>query len=176
MVPTARSPKRNQLEQMFYYSAAGQRDWRGDKWLSSTSARCGTMTMHAVPSRPTLWRAAIQSVSASNTYTCLVCTSIALRRWQRRLVDANPRGLIRGLIQSDGCRVINRIRHRKRDGAPEYQYVRYFFTNASADIRQLFSDACALAGVDSRPTRERLISVARRDSVALLDSFVGPKF
>jgi hypothetical protein len=61
------------------------------------------------------------------------------------------------------------------NGPKEYRYTRYFFTNASADIRRLFVEACQAIGVDCRPTTERNISVARRNSVAILDSFIGPK-
>jgi hypothetical protein len=53
--------------------------------------------------------------------------------------------------------------------------VRYQFTNASADIRAIFCDACDALGVDWRPMKERDISIARRASVAKLDAFIGPK-
>jgi hypothetical protein len=56
-----------------------------------------------------------------------------------------------------------------------YAYPRYNFSNASADIRQIFCDACDLLGIEWRVMNARNISVARRRSVALLDSFVGPK-
>jgi hypothetical protein len=54
-------------------------------------------------------------------------------------------------------------------------YPRYEFTNASADIRDIFTRACDAIGVEWRRSRPRVISVARRASVAILDSFVGPK-
>ena len=57
----------------------------------------------------------------------------------------------------------------------EYVYVRYFFSNASEDIRAIFTTACERVGVDCRPDGERNLSVARRDSVAILESFIGPK-
>lgn len=100
---------------------------------------------------------------------------IVLREWQLTLARRFPRDLIRGLVQSDGCRAINRVRRPSKDGTKEYQYVRYFFSNASPDIRSIFLDACAQIGVDCRRTTERVVSVARRDSVILLDSFIGPK-
>jgi hypothetical protein len=72
--------------------------------------------------------------------------------------------------------VTNRVRRPTRKGGHRsYQYPRYFFTNASEEIRALFSEACARIGVDCRRTTERNISIARRESVLLLDSFVGPK-
>jgi hypothetical protein len=100
---------------------------------------------------------------------------IALTNWQQHLVDAHPRDFLRGLIHSDGCRSVNLVRRTTLAGPKEYEYPRYFFSNASADIRKLFATTCALVGVDSRPTRERVISVARHDSVQLLDVFIGPK-
>lgn len=100
---------------------------------------------------------------------------IELEPWQRRLVRANPEALLRGLIHSDGCRALNRVRRPSRDGERLYVYPRYFFTNASPEIRALFSDACDTVGIRWRVTTERVISVARRDDVARLDAFIEPK-
>lgn len=61
------------------------------------------------------------------------------------------------------------------DRLKRYSYPRYFFTNHSADIRELFQWACGLIGVESRPNNAWNISVAKRQSVAILDSFIGPK-
>jgi hypothetical protein len=96
---------------------------------------------------------------------------IDLAGWQRTVVNDHPRQFLRGLIHSDGCRVMNRVHVRGR----WYAYPRYFFSNESADIRNLFGDACDLVGVEWRPNRRNSISVARRASVALLDEFIGPK-
>jgi hypothetical protein len=96
---------------------------------------------------------------------------IVLRSWQRALVARNPAAFLRGLIHSDGCRFINPIRH----GDKLYTYPRYNFSNASADIRELFCDTCDLLGIEWRVMNARNISVARRASVARLDEFVGPK-
>lgn len=49
------------------------------------------------------------------------------------------------------------------------------FTNASTDIQAIFTDALGALGVDWTQTTARDISVARRDDVAFLDTFVGPK-
>jgi hypothetical protein len=92
---------------------------------------------------------------------------IELADWQREIVNRDPRPLIRGLIHSDGCRVQNKSMGRL--------YTRYVFSNASADIRGIFCEACDQLGIAWRQPRERNISVARRESVALLDTFVGPK-
>lgn len=51
----------------------------------------------------------------------------------------------------------------------------YHFTNTSADIRRIFTDACDAIGVQWRNNNATNISIARRASVAILDSFVGPK-
>jgi hypothetical protein len=96
---------------------------------------------------------------------------IALVPWQQRIVDARPDQLVLGLIHSDGSRHINRIKHPKRT----YEYVRYEFTNRSDDIKRIFCDACDALGVQWRVMNRDSISVARRDSVAKLDQFVGPK-
>jgi hypothetical protein len=96
---------------------------------------------------------------------------IVLEPWQRELVEKDPRGLIRGLIQTDGWRGLNKVRVKGRD----YEYPRYQFSNRSDDIRRLFTDACDLLGVEWRPWGRWHISVARRESVARLDEFVGLK-
>jgi hypothetical protein len=97
---------------------------------------------------------------------------IQLEAWQRSLVERFPHGFLRGLIHSDGCRAMNNVRGANGD---RYEYPRYFFTNHSADIRELFVWACGLIGVDCRPNNRWNISVARRASVAILDEFIGPK-
>ena len=56
-----------------------------------------------------------------------------------------------------------------------YAYPRYFFTNYSADIRRIFCEHCELLGIRWTQSNARNISVSHRDSVALLDEFVGPK-
>lgn len=94
---------------------------------------------------------------------------IELAPWQRRVaIDAHPQLLLRGLIHSDGCRVMNRIKGG-------YAYPRYMFSNRSADIRDLFKEACLRVGVHARQSGRWQVSVARRNDVALLDTFIGPK-
>jgi hypothetical protein len=90
-------------------------------------------------------------------------------RLAERIVEAYPRQLLRGLIHSDGCRVINRV------WGDRYRYPRYLFTNTSKDILQIFRDACDAIGVEHRNSKPNTISVARRNSVASLDAFIGPK-
>jgi hypothetical protein len=93
--------------------------------------------------------------------------SISLEGWQRHLVRVHPGDFIAGLIHSDGCRVLNRVQRGV--------YPRYFFSNYSAQIREMFIWACTLVGVESRAAGPRNIAVSRRASVAILDRLVGPK-
>jgi PAS domain-containing protein len=92
---------------------------------------------------------------------------IELTSWQQDLIEVDPRPLLRGLLHSDGCRVLNRVK-----GTP---YPRYHFINRSPNIRAIFGKACDALGIEWRPHNRFSLSVARRDSVALLDAFVGPK-
>jgi hypothetical protein len=102
--------------------------------------------------------------------------AIALVGWQRRITTAHVRPFLRGLIHSDGCRTVNRFRTKLPSGrVAEYAYPRYFFSNASADIRRIFGRHCELLGIRWTQSNARNISVSHRASVAVLDSFVGPK-
>jgi len=92
---------------------------------------------------------------------------IRLDHWQEDLVTRHPGQFLAGLIHSDGCRCINRVK--------TYQYIRYFFSNRSADIRDLFVAACDSVGVSTRRNNRYDVSVARRESVAILDRMIGPK-
>lgn len=96
---------------------------------------------------------------------------IVLWDWQKRIVATQAEGFVKGLLNSDGCRSINRVKVAGRYRG----YPRYFFSNRSQDILRLFTDACDRLGVEWRQNLPWSISVARRDSVALLDKFVGPK-
>jgi hypothetical protein len=102
--------------------------------------------------------------------------AIRLKRWQREITGARPEPLLRGLIHSDGCRTENRFQTKLPSGrVATYAYPRYFFTNHSADIRGIFCEHCDLLGIRWTQSNHRNISIADRDSVAVLDSFVGPK-
>jgi hypothetical protein len=101
---------------------------------------------------------------------------IVLADCQREIVDRRPQAFLRGLIHSDGCRTTNRFKTRLPSGrVAEYSYPRYFFSNRSADIRGLFCQSCDRLGIRWTQSNPRNISVSHRDSVALLDTFVGPK-
>jgi hypothetical protein len=100
---------------------------------------------------------------------------IKLVEWQEAIVEEHPRELIRGLIHSDGSRCLNTFTVELKNGPKRYSYPRYFFTNYSADIRSIFCDACDRIGIRWSRSNWRNISISHRKSVALLDSFVGPK-
>ncbi|MCX5378957.1 transcriptional regulator [Streptomyces sp. NBC_00091] len=96
---------------------------------------------------------------------------IVLEGWQQQIVDAHPWEFIRGLIHSDGCRITNwTVRNGKR-----YEYPRYFFTNKSSDITGLLTRTLDRLGVAWKQANVHNTSVARRESVALMDAHVGPK-
>jgi hypothetical protein len=101
---------------------------------------------------------------------------IVLEPWQERMaLDRHPKQLLRGLIHSDGCRVINWVMGHGKDGSKRYTYPRYLFSNESDDIREIFVEACHRVGVECSAPRRNMLSVARRDGVHRLDAFIGPK-
>ena len=101
---------------------------------------------------------------------------IELADWQRELTHEHPGALIRGLIHSDGCRCLNHVKTTLPSGrVAEYRYVRYFFTNHSADIRAIFAEHCELLGIRVTQPNHRNLGVSHRASVAILEKIVGPK-
>lgn len=103
--------------------------------------------------------------------------SIVLEPWQQEIVDAHPGRLLRGLFHSDGWRGHNVAVHRAPDGfVTRYRYSRYEFTNKSAHIRGICTEALDALGIAWRPNGPWRISVNRRDAVAALDEHVGPKY
>jgi hypothetical protein len=101
---------------------------------------------------------------------------IELMPWQSVIVQKYPGEFARGLFHSDGWRGMNRVRRRLADGDRWYEYSRYMFTNESSDILCLCGAALDQLGVAWRFSRSNTISVARREAVARLDEFVGPKY
>jgi len=91
---------------------------------------------------------------------------IELAPWQQELADGDPRGLLRGLIHSDGCRAINT--------GTNWRHPRYSFSNQSADIRGIFESACTALAIHFTRAKH-VVYVSRMADVATLDSFVGPK-
>jgi hypothetical protein len=92
---------------------------------------------------------------------------IRLELWQQALVGEATEDFVRGLIESDGCRVVANDRGVRS--------VRYHFSNRSDDIRGLFCAALDELGIPwTRPSRYH-IAVYRKTATARLDEFVGPK-
>lgn len=90
---------------------------------------------------------------------------------QERIVMADPRPLLRGLIHSDGTRIIA----VERKGSNVRYAPRYAFKNRSEDILHIFCRACSALEVHfTRPSATQ-IAIYRKASVARLDEFVGPK-
>jgi hypothetical protein len=92
---------------------------------------------------------------------------IRLELWQEVLVKEATEEFIRGLIDSDGCRVVANDRGVRS--------VRYHFSNRSDDIRGLFCAALDELGIPwTRPGKYQ-VAVYRKAATARLDEFVGPK-
>jgi hypothetical protein len=92
--------------------------------------------------------------------------AVRLEPWQREAVTAAPWRFLRGCIRSDGCVFVNRT--------GRYEYLSYDFSNRSADILDLFVEACDAVGVQCR-RYERHIRIYRRPSVAAMVEHVGLK-
>jgi hypothetical protein len=93
---------------------------------------------------------------------------IVLKDWQRALVDRWPEQLLRGLIESDGCRFQN-------TGRGGWSHPRYSFSNHSADIHAIFRMACDQLGVSWTEAKPYTTYVSRVADVTQLDAFIGPK-
>ncbi len=100
---------------------------------------------------------------------------IVLEPWQRAVVTAHAGRFLRGLFHSDGWRGENVAVRRSCGTVVRYRYSRYEFSNRSADIRLLCTQALDELGIAWRPNGPWRISVARRAAVAALDDHVGPK-
>ena len=78
---------------------------------------------------------------------------IVLEQWQQEIIDAYPGPFLRGLIHSDGCRMMN-------------------WARPVAGEMKRYADRL---GIAYRRPRSGQVSVARREAVAALDGWVGPK-
>lgn len=92
---------------------------------------------------------------------------ITLQPWQQLLVDQAPEDFVRGLIHSDGCRVVANDRGVKS--------IRYHFTNHSEDILGLFTAALDRLGIPWTRSTRYVVSIYRKAATARLDEFIGPK-
>lgn len=96
---------------------------------------------------------------------------IQLERWQTRIIANQRRAFLRGLIHSDGTRIIA----TERKGAYVRHAPRYAFSNKSEDIKRLFCESCDALGIRWTRPSDHQIAIYRLESVAILDEFVGPK-
>jgi hypothetical protein len=92
---------------------------------------------------------------------------IRLTSWQEALVKQATREFIRGLIDSDGCRVVANDRGVRS--------VRYHFSNRSEDILGVFTDALDAMNIPWTRPDWHTIAIYRKAATARLDEFVGPK-
>jgi hypothetical protein len=96
---------------------------------------------------------------------------IVLTDWQLRIVEEFASNLIRGLIHSDGARIIA----TERKGRYVRYAPRYVFSNRSENILRIFGAACETIGIHCTRASEKQIAVYTKAAVARLDEFVGPK-
>ena len=90
---------------------------------------------------------------------------IVLEPWQQEIADRFPENVLRGLIESDGCRHRRIVRGKN--------YPAYSFSNRSEDILGIFGRVCDVMGVRWRRANRVNISIARRPDVARLDALFG---
>ena len=92
---------------------------------------------------------------------------IRLEPWQSEIVAGAHELFLRGLIHSDGCRIVANDRGRLT--------ARYHFANRSEDIKHLFCASLDALGVHWTRPCDKQIAIYRKDDVAFLDRFIGPK-
>ncbi|WP_432892612.1 transcriptional regulator [Kribbella sp. CA-245084] len=100
---------------------------------------------------------------------------IELASWQQEIVANHPELFLRGLFNSDGCRVANWATRTVRGEVKRYEYPRYMFSNESLDIMHLCQQSLDLLAIPWRMPRPNALSVARQEAVTQLDTFIGPK-
>jgi hypothetical protein len=96
---------------------------------------------------------------------------IVLADWQRRIATVHVKPFLRGLVHSDGTRIVA----TERRGRYVRRAPRYGFSNRSEDILELFRRACVTAGVHCTRASQKQIAVYSKASVARLDQFIGQK-
>lgn len=100
---------------------------------------------------------------------------IVLEAWQCEIVEQHPAAFLRGLLHSDGARVDNWATRVVAGAVKRYDYPRWQFVNASADILALCCWALDLLEIPWRRSAERVVSVSTRAGVARLDDLIGLK-
>jgi Homeodomain-like domain len=147
-------------------------------------AECARAVEAVAPGRAGIYRRPRSRVSEVSNYwkhwPCLIpqhgpgrkhTRPITLADWQQRIVSTHAEQFLRGLIQSDGTRIIA----TERKGSYVRRAPRYAFSNRSEDILELFRTACETAGVHCTRASVTQIAVYSKAAVARLDEFVGPK-
>jgi hypothetical protein len=97
---------------------------------------------------------------------------IELAEWQRRIVEREREAFLRGLVDSDGCRIV--ATYREKTGVTR-RYGRYVFSNRSEQIHKLFTDSLDALGIHWTRANFKDTAVARQRDVKRLDEFIGPK-
>ena len=92
---------------------------------------------------------------------------IVLLGWQLDLISGNPLAMMRGLLDSDGCRFDRWVGGRC--------YPAYNFTNKSEDIIGIFCWVADLLGIHYTRASQKNVSIARRRDVAFLDAQIPMK-
>ncbi len=92
---------------------------------------------------------------------------IALEPWQEAHVYEATEEFVRGLIESDGCRVVANDRGVRS--------IRYHFSNRSEDIIGLFTAALDHLEIPWTRSTKDTVSIYRKAATARLDEFIGPK-
>jgi hypothetical protein len=92
---------------------------------------------------------------------------IALLGWQRDLIIAQPLAMLRGLLDSEGCRFDRWVGGKC--------YPAYTFTNRSEDIIGIFCWVADLLGIHYTRASQKNVSIARRRDVAFLDARIPMK-
>lgn len=92
---------------------------------------------------------------------------IVLADWQEEIVCREAEAFLRGLIHSDGCRVVANDR-----GVAS---VRYHFSNRSEDIKDIFCQALDRLSIPWTRPGKKDVAIYRKAGTARLDEFIGPK-
>lgn len=132
----------------------GQRAWT----RRSTSCRCYVVAMYS-----SHWPCLFPQHGPGRKHE----RPIELVSWQADIVSSHHTEFLRGLIHSDGCRIVANDRGLRS--------VRYHFSNKSEDIKALYRDSLDALGVHWTQPCGSQVAVYQKSSVAILEEFIGPK-